>query len=423
VQRTRWPKTLAASGLAVLLATPIGMTPAAADPSATPPPTAGQYTYPPAAPRPTSDANSPAVPDPNPPRGGIGPQGAAVGGSRLLSRGLVVPAHTAAVPDSLTAQAWVLVDVDSGDVLAARDPHGRYPPASILKTLTSVTLIPQLPGKRVVTITSAAATAEGSAAGLVAGGRYTVDNLFSCLLLVSGNDCAAALADAAGGYSKTVQLMNKAALRLGAYDTYVETPSGLDGWRQLTSAYDMAVVLRAALDQPRFLAYDRAPAAELPWQKINGYGPVTMANQNEQFLTTVPGALVAKTGYTDAALHTFIGAISRHGRRLAVVFLRAQRWPTDQWQQATDLINWGLALPAGTAPVGHLNPAVAPPAPATARPVATSVVARAARLIAGNHGTRQDQPAPVWQLIAIGALVAAVGVFALRHVLGHRRAG
>ena len=393
--------------------------PAAADPAATPPPDAGHYTYPPAAPKPTSDANSPAVPDPNPPVGGIGPHDVAVGGPALRNRGLVVPAHAPAVPGSLTARAWVLVDVDSGDVLAARDPHGRYPPASILKTLTSVTLIPRLPGKRVVTVSSAAATAEGSAAGLVAGGRYTVDNLFSGLLLVSGNDCAAALAEAAGGYPNTVRLMNSTALRLGAYDTYVQTPSGLDGWQQLTSAYDMAIFLRAALDQPRFVAYDRAPVAELPWQKINGYGPVSMANQNEQFLTTVPGALVAKTGYTDAALHTFVGAISRHGHRLAVVFLRAQRWPTDQWQQATDLMNWGLALPTGTAPVGHLDPAILPPAPVTSTPV---VARLSPRLAAVRAAARQHQTAPLWQFIAIGALVAAAGGFAWRHAQGRRPA-
>jgi serine-type D-Ala-D-Ala carboxypeptidase (penicillin-binding protein 5/6) len=410
VRRGWLPNALAASCLAILLGALSATTPAAADPGTTTTPVAGQYTYPPAAPRPTSDANSPAVPDPNPPRGGIGPHGVAVGGKRLLSRGVVVPANTPALPGGLTARAWVLVDVDSGDVLAARDAHGRYQPASILKTLTSVTLIPLLRGDRVVTVSSAAATAEGSAAGLVAGGRYTVDDLFSGLLLVSGNDCAAALAQAAGGYAKTVQLMNSTALRLGAYDTYVQTPSGLDGWRQLTSAYDMAIFLRAALDQPRFLAYDRAPAHELPWQQINGFGPVRMSNQNEQFLTTVPGALAAKTGYTDAALHTFVGAISRHGHRLAVVFLRAQRWPTDQWQQATDLINWGLALPAGTAAVGHLDAAIGPPAPATAM----LGPARAVSHPTADLGTRQHQTVRVWELIAIGALLAAVGALARR---------
>jgi serine-type D-Ala-D-Ala carboxypeptidase (penicillin-binding protein 5/6) len=335
---------------------------AAADPSSTTAPSARAAQ--PAAPHPTSAALSPDAPDPHPPAGGIGPDGRPVGGSQLASRRVVLPAHAPALPAGLTAAAWVLVDLDSGDVLAAKDPHGRYQPASILKTLTAVTLLPLLPGRKVVTASTAAADTEGSHAGLVAGGRYTVDDLFRGLLLVSGNDAAAALAQAAGGRQHTVELMNDTAARLGGYDTYVQTPSGLDGWQQLTSAYDMAIFLRAAVDQPRFVAYDRTLHSQLPWQQANGFGPVPLWNQNAEFLTTVPGALVAKTGYTDAAQHTFVGAISRHGRRLGVVFLRAQRWPADQWQQATDLVNWGFALPAGTPAVGHLDPATVPDAPA-----------------------------------------------------------
>jgi D-alanyl-D-alanine carboxypeptidase (penicillin-binding protein 5/6) len=328
--------------------------------------------YPPAAPTPTDAGNSPMVPDPHPPLGGVGPDGTHPGGARLQARGVVTPRRSPPLPTSLTAQGWILVDLDSGAVLAARDAHGRYQPASILKLLTAVTLLPMLPGKQVVRVTKAAATAEGSAAGLVAGGTYTIDQLFSGLLLVSGNDTAAALADAAGGYRHTVDLMNAEARKLGAYDTVVQTPSGLDGWQQLTSAYDMALVLRAALHQPRFVKYDRQLQSSLPWQRINGYGPVTLWNQNAQFLTSIPGALVAKTGYTDAALHTFVGAMSRGGRRLGVVFMRAQRYPTDQWQQAVDLMNWGFALPRGIAPVGTLD---APVAPKSAKPRVTSQVA------------------------------------------------
>jgi D-alanyl-D-alanine carboxypeptidase (penicillin-binding protein 5/6) len=257
----------------------------------------------------------------------------------------------------------VLVDLDSGDILAARDPHGRYQPASILKLLTSVTLIPRLPGTEKVVATKSAADTEGSHAGLVAKGHYTIDDLFDGLLLVSGNDTAVALAQAAGGVRRTVELMNQEALQLGAYDTYVETPSGLDGWKQLTSAYDMALFLRAALKLPRFVAYDRTLRAYLPKNPV--VGRVELDNQNAYFLQTVNGALVAKTGFTDAAQHTYVAAVKRHGRRLGVVFLRAQRYPLDQWQQAVELFRWGYALPPGTKPVGHLDgPIVTAKAPA-----------------------------------------------------------
>jgi D-alanyl-D-alanine carboxypeptidase (penicillin-binding protein 5/6) len=346
---------------------------------------------------------SPDAPDPHPPAGGIGPDGELVGGPRLHSRGLVLPADAKPLPAQLTARAWILADLDTGDVLAARDAHGRYQPASILKILTSITLLPRLPGKRVVTVSQHAANAEGSAVGIVAGGRYTVDQLFTGLLLMSGNDTATALAEAAGGARRTVALMNQTALRLGAYDTFVQTPSGLDGWQQLTSAYDMAIFLRAAADMPRFVAYDRQLVSSLPPENVHGhkYGSVWLGNQNQQFLTTVPGALVAKTGFTDAASHTFLGAASRNGRRLGVIFLRAQRYPIDQWQQATRLLDWGYALHRGTA-VGHLDP----PAPATTMANPATVPVTHTTAAAAHHGSD-----PPWPLI--GAAIALAGAGAL----------
>jgi serine-type D-Ala-D-Ala carboxypeptidase (penicillin-binding protein 5/6) len=378
------------------------------------------HSVPPAAPRPTSTAISPGAPDPHPPAGGIGPYGEPVGGRRLSTRGLVLPPDAKRPPAGLTATAWILADLDSGDVLAARDPHGRYQPASILKILTSVTLLPLLPGKRVVTVSQNAANAEGSAVGIVAGGRYTVDQLFTGLLLMSGNDTAAALAEAAGGVRHTVALMNRTALRLGAYDTFVQTPSGLDGWQQLTSAYDMAVFLRAAADMPRFVAYDRQLVSSLPPENVHGrkYGSVWLGNQTQQFLTTVPGALVAKTGFTDAASHTFLCAASRHGRRLGVVFLRAERYPIDQWQQAARLLDWGYALPRGTA-VGHLDPPARPPASASAPTRTASATAAAPPAATARH--RSDPP---WLIIGVAiALAGGGGVWLATRRLIRSRAG
>jgi D-alanyl-D-alanine carboxypeptidase (penicillin-binding protein 5/6) len=373
---------------------------------------------PPAAPKPTASANSPDAPDPHPPAGGIGPDGELVGGPRLHSRGLVLPPHAKPLPPNLTADAWVLADLGTGDVLAARDPHGRYQPASILKILTSVTLLPLLPGKRVVTVSQNAANAEGSAVGIVAGGHYTVDDLFTGLLLMSGNDTAAALAEAAGGVRHTVALMNQKAMDLGAYDTFVQTPSGLDGWQQLTSAYDMAIFLRAAVNDPRFVAYDRKPTALLPAQNVKGhkYGTVWLGNQGQQFLTTVPGALVSKIGFTDAAQHTYLAAASRHGRRLGVIFMRAQKYPIDQWQQAAELLDWGYALPRGTA-VGHLDPAVAPPATnTTVAPTTTAAPAKpgaakpgAARAAAATQPRHDGGGSTPWVLIAVLIAAAAAG--------------
>lgn len=319
-------------------------------------PTGSAQASPPPAPKPTSADKSPSAPDPHPPAGGKAPDGSVPGGPRLASRAIVLPAGAPKLPMNLTARSWVLADLDSGQILAARDPHGRYQPASILKSLTAVTILPNLPGKRVVTISHAAATAEGSAVGLLAGAKYDVDNLFDALMLVSGNDAAVALAEANGGVAKTVAEMNAKAESLGAYDTFVQTPSGLDGWQQLTSSYDMMLVLRAALKLPRFIAYDRLASATYPVKKSK-YGKVGVYqfdNQSLDFLRGVPGALVAKTGYTDAAGHTYLCAAERNGRRLGLVMLRNKRTPLDQYQQAAELLDWGFALKPTVQPIGML---------------------------------------------------------------------
>ncbi|HEV7204019.1 MAG TPA: hypothetical protein VGN18_05375 [Jatrophihabitans sp.] len=372
------------------------------------------HIVPPPAPTPTDSGNSPAAPDPHPPRGGIGPHGEAVGGARLLSRRDVLPPHAPALPDDLTAKSFVVANLDTGAVIAARDAHGRYQPASIQKLLTTVTLLPLLPGTKRVTVSRSAAETEGSHAGLVPGGNYTIDQIFRGLLLVSGNDCAEALAQAAGGRARTVALMNRTATNLGAYDTLVQTPSGLDGWSQLTSAYDMMLVLRAALAQPRFIAYDRVAHTYLPAQKAGDVAPVPLWNQNEQFLTQVRGALVAKTGYTDAAQHTFVGAIERGGHRYGVVLMRAQRWPDDQWVQATKLVKWAAALPTGTAPVGRLVTPAGPPAP---RPSSSAARARVHADVAARKLTRDTGGVPtVLVIVLVVALLGGATAFTARHL-------
>ncbi|MGI8677547.1 MAG: D-alanyl-D-alanine carboxypeptidase family protein [Jatrophihabitans sp.] len=369
------------------------------------------HQVPPPAPAPTDSGNSPAAPDPHPPRGGLDPRGLPVGGERLLSRTLVAPKGAPSLPTDLTARAWTVFDLDTGAVIAARDPHGRYQPASIQKILTTVALLPILPGTRHVVVSKNAAETEGSHAGLVGGGTYTIDQLFEGLLLVSGNDCAEALAEAAGGRVATVTLMNRTALELGAADTYIQTPSGLDGWQQLTSAYDMSLFLRAALQQPRFARYDTIAKGTLPAQPAHGVGTVALYNQNKQFLTTVKGALAAKTGFTDAAQHTFAGAITRNGHRYGVILMRAQRYPDDQWVQAAELVRWAAALPPGTAPVGHLDTQPVLPK--------SSNAARLAQQQATAARSAQSSGFPLWAWLWIGVLVV-VGLAVARITVRRR---
>jgi D-alanyl-D-alanine carboxypeptidase (penicillin-binding protein 5/6) len=379
-----------------------------------------------AAPKPTSGEVSPGAPDPHPPAGGLAPDGTVPGGARLAGRGLVIPAKAPALPKGIRAHGWILADLDSGAVLAARDPHGRYQPASILKVLTALSVAPNLPGRRVVTVSPAAATTEGSAVGLLAGAKYSVDQLFSALLLVSANDAATALAQANGGVARTVARMNTDAARLGAYDTVVQTPSGLDGWDQLTSAYDMALILRAFVNQPRLVAYDRLPSASFPARssRYGHVGPYQFDNQSRNFLATVPGALVVKSGYTDAARHTYLAATQRRGHRLGVILLRAERQPVDQFQQARALLDWGYALGPGVKPVGMLAgtiPAAKPVAVAAGRGGAPAAAVAVLSQLARPHSAAR-RTAARWLPVSvlIGGALWLGSAFAARRAIRRR---
>ncbi|PZG02813.1 D-alanyl-D-alanine carboxypeptidase family protein, partial [Nonomuraea aridisoli] len=153
--------------------------------------------------------------------------GTPVGGEALGSRGLVTPAGVKKPPKS-KATSYVIADADTGQVLAAKDAHGKYLPASTLKALTALTLIPKLDKNRKVRPSQNACNQEGSAVGLTPKIAYKVDDLFKALMMASGNDAAMALAETNGGLPQTMRDMNAMAKRLQAYDTVAKTPSGLD---------------------------------------------------------------------------------------------------------------------------------------------------------------------------------------------------
>ena len=284
--------------------------------------------------------------------------GEVVGGLRLASRGVVVGDDAPDAPD-IAAASWLVADLDTGEVLAAKDPHGQYAPASTLKTLTALTLLPELPGDRQVVPTFDDVAVDGSKVGLVEKTSYPASELFSALLMVSGNDAASALASAAGGQERTAELMNAKAASLGALDTHAVNPHGLDADGQLSSAYDLALIARAGLADPDFTRYATTSSSSIT---APGGARIQIANKNK-LLTTYPGALAGKNGYTTAARASFVGAAERDGRRLVVALMRAVPQVFDE---ATELLDWGFAARAAD-PVGTLVAVepVATPSPVT----------------------------------------------------------
>src|SRR5579863_6190912 len=123
-----------------------------------------------------------------------------VGGPELAGKGVLVndPSHAAPGLPGVAASAWVVADAGTGQVLAAKDPHGWYRPASTLKMLTAVALIPLLNPDGMVTASKQATSAVPNVVGLVAGRAYKISDLFTALLTISANDAAIALTQATG---------------------------------------------------------------------------------------------------------------------------------------------------------------------------------------------------------------------------------
>ncbi len=317
-----------------------------------------------------------------------------VGGADLASPGVNVhyPASGAIPLPQVPASAYVIADAKTGQVLAAKDAHGLFPPASTLKMLTAITLIPRLNPNATVPATQQAATTEEYDVGLIAGHRYKVSDLFSALLLISANDAAVALTQAAGSLAKGMAMINAEAHHLQAYDVVAKQPNGLPAAGQVTSAYDQALIARQALAIPAFMKYDSARSAEFP---VTPKRMVPLVNQNK-LLTDYPGGIGGKIGWTEAAKATYIGMARRNGVTLIVTVLHCT--PLREITSAEQLLNWGFAMDGKVRPVGQL----VPPLPAV---TASRVRAEVRRNAAGAVAAGSALP-----LVAAGGLGLIAGL-------------
>ncbi len=284
-----------------------------------------------------------------------------VGGDALSGCGVITAPGTPPLPNDVSAEAWVVADLDTGDVIAAKDPHGRHRPASIIKVLIAMQAIKDLPIHKVVAGTEEDAAQEGTKVGVGPDGYYSINDLLHALLMYSGNDAAHALAAQLGGMDAAINKINDLARKLGGHDTRAATPSGLDGPGMSTSAYDMALFYRYAWQNPIFTDIVATRSFDFP-----GRGDVGYPIENDNKLrTNYPGAMGGKTGFTDDAGQTFVGAANRDGRRLVAILLRGTRQPIAPWEQAAHLLDDGFATAPGTK-VGELiepDPSLVAPKP------------------------------------------------------------
>jgi D-alanyl-D-alanine carboxypeptidase (penicillin-binding protein 5/6) len=355
------------------------------------------------------------------PAGSPAAQGGAQGGAQLGGHGIVVnyPAHSARKLPSVPADAYVVADATTGQVLAAKDPHGHLPPASTLKILTTDTLMPVLNPAQSVVTSHQAAVVEPSKVGLIQGRRYPVHDLFKALLLISANDAAIALAQATGSYGRGVAMMNAEAHHLQAYDTVARTPNGLPAKGQHTSAYDLALFARQALTMPEFLQIERMRVTTFP---LHARHSVKLWNQN-LMLGSYPGDIGGKIGWTTASETTFIGWARRGGQTLIVTIMHCV--PLTEMTYAAKLLNWGFAMDGHVKPVGTLVRPLAAAAPAQSATPRASAPAPAAQ----HHVARLAKASgfPAVPVAAGGGLLAAAllaaGIALTVRVRRQRRGG
>ena len=273
-----------------------------------------------------------------------------IGGVQLSQSGVVVNLAEGIAPLPETdATAYLIADLTTGEVLASKNAHLKLPPASTLKTLMALTLLPRLNPNSFYRARPRDQNVIGTKAGLYSGRRYSIKSLWNATLLLSGNDAAMALADAAGGVGRTVALMNQKARQLGAMDTVARTPHGLDTPGQVSSAYDLALIARAAMKRRDFRTYVATPEFLFPHSGKKNK-PLKINNQNK-LLIAYSGTIGVKTGYTTQAKNTYIGAATRDGHTIIITMLHLI-YGRDAL--ATQLFDWGFSADGKVKPVGIL---------------------------------------------------------------------
>ena len=268
---------------------------------------------------------------------------AAALGLSLCLVGALCPVARAAGPE-VSAQSAVVLTADTGAVLFEKDGHTPRPVASTTKIMTALLALEaaQEQGDPLVDITQEMVAVEGSSMGLQAGDSISLTGLAAGMLLASGNDAAnAAALYLDGSLESFAARMNQRAAALGMEDTHFVTPSGLDGedaqgLGHLSTAYDMALLARVALEDQAFRQLCSSPSLAVEFAEP--VKRVTYTNHNK-LLTQYPGCVGVKTGFTKEAGRCLVSAAERDGALLIAVTLNA---PND-WQDHTALLDYGFS--------------------------------------------------------------------------------
>lgn len=253
-----------------------------------------------------------------------------------MASGLTIPA-AAAPPPAVTAKRGIVIDAATGGVLWALNADQPAPMASTVKILTALTTLRFTDPAEMVTVTQQATDVGEREINLSPGEQMDVATLLGAMLVGSANDAAAALGLEVGGTMEGYSAVaNWVARRLGARNTSVANPHGLDQPGHVTTAYDLAVLSRAGLSDPVFAQWVRTPEYAVPWP---GHPGPRVATSHNKLLRTYAGAIGVKTGMTNGAGNCLVSAATRDGRTFIAVSMSSQNPTGDD----VALLDWAFA--------------------------------------------------------------------------------
>ncbi len=241
-----------------------------------------------------------------------------------------------AISVASSAASAILYEPRSGRVLFEQQAHIKRPMASTTKLMTALLAAEMLAPDAVITVSPQAVDVIGTRMGLAAGDTVTRDDLLEGLLLASGNDAANALAlSMAPTIEAFAELMNARATVLNMQNTQFVTPSGLDASGHGSTAFDMALLAAAVLQNETTAAICRMKSAE-----ITCGGCTTTIHNHNKLLSRYPDAIGMKTGYTSLAGRCLVSAAERDGVTLIAVTLDCR----NDWEEHASLLDAGFSL-------------------------------------------------------------------------------
>ncbi|MBQ2695938.1 MAG: D-alanyl-D-alanine carboxypeptidase [Clostridia bacterium] len=241
--------------------------------------------------------------------------------------------NTQAAALSVSAGYACVMDAQTGRVLYEKNAYQKHSMASTTKIMTALLALENASFDEVVTVSANAAKTEGSSIYLTAGETLSMEDLLYGLMLESGNDAAIAIAEHIGGsVEKFASMMTERAHSLGAKNTAFQNPNGLDADGHYTTAYDLALITRAALANPKFAKIVSTKKKNLPADSDSN---ARYFSNHNKLLSTYTGCIGVKTGFTKKTGRCLVSAATRNNVTAICVTLNA---PND-WNDHTVMLN------------------------------------------------------------------------------------